>query len=411
MKVVVAHPFQQHSFRTAAALKKTGNLYKYVTTVYLKKGTLTSFLSKLLKGDNLKRTLGRRSEELSDENVIVFSEWANLLLLFFRRIDKKRHIYNWWYQITICLFNRSLFKYVKKSRIDAIILYDTLAKGFIELAKKNQLDIKIIIDMSAPNALYMRDTFENEIQNEEYKEEIKGNLSTKFGEKCIAAQVELQEADAFLVASEFTRESLIWGHVDQQRIYKCTYGVYENGLATIKKTNDKIKCSFIGAVSMQKGAFRLFHIIDSIARSDLEFHFYGAYDKESEYYAKYKDKCFFHGHIPHSDILKELENNDIVIFPSLADGFGFSVTEALMRKNIAICSKNAGVSELIIDGKNGLVYNIGEEDKVVSFLSQVSRRDLSIMQETAPDTLRKYTWDKYNEQVNKAVKNVVGTLN
>ena len=33
-KIVVAHPSKQHSVYTAIALKNTGELYKYITTVY-----------------------------------------------------------------------------------------------------------------------------------------------------------------------------------------------------------------------------------------------------------------------------------------------------------------------------------------------------------------------------------------
>ena len=90
MNIIVAHPFQQHSFKTANALKSEGNLFKYVTTVYLKKGTLTYFLAqKVLKGDNLKRVSGRKTEALDDIEVVTLSEWANLILLALQRINKK----------------------------------------------------------------------------------------------------------------------------------------------------------------------------------------------------------------------------------------------------------------------------------------------------------------------------------
>lgn len=37
MKVIVAHPGQQHSYKTAVGLKEFNQLYKYITTVYMKK--------------------------------------------------------------------------------------------------------------------------------------------------------------------------------------------------------------------------------------------------------------------------------------------------------------------------------------------------------------------------------------
>ena len=45
MKIIVAHPGKQHSFRTAQALKQNGDLFMYITTIYDKPGSLTHFLN------------------------------------------------------------------------------------------------------------------------------------------------------------------------------------------------------------------------------------------------------------------------------------------------------------------------------------------------------------------------------
>ena len=55
MKVIVAHPGKQHSFQTATAFKKSGDLYKYITTVYNKPHTWTRLLTKIAKGDLQKK--------------------------------------------------------------------------------------------------------------------------------------------------------------------------------------------------------------------------------------------------------------------------------------------------------------------------------------------------------------------
>ena len=46
MKVVVAHPHQQHSYRLASAIKKAGHELVYVTTVYNKPFSLTAMTGK-----------------------------------------------------------------------------------------------------------------------------------------------------------------------------------------------------------------------------------------------------------------------------------------------------------------------------------------------------------------------------
>ena len=52
-------------------------------------------------------------------------------------------------------------------------------------------------------------------------------------------------------------------------------------------------------------------------------------------------------------------------------------------------------------------YSIGEEDKVAVFLQNITRKELSIMQEKAPDTLKGFTWKKYNHQVCNALDDIL----
>lgn len=117
MRVIVAHPFQQHSFKTAIAVKESGNLYKYITTVYLKKNSITSVLSCFLRGDNKRRALSRKTADLEDDEIVLISEWANLVLLLIQRVDRGRKVYDWWYKRTISIFNNALYRYVKKIRL------------------------------------------------------------------------------------------------------------------------------------------------------------------------------------------------------------------------------------------------------------------------------------------------------
>ena len=57
---------------------------------------------------------------------------------------------------------------------------------------------------------------------------------------------------------------------------------------------------------------------------------------------------------------------DVIIFPSLSDGFGLSVIEAMSKKVVPIVSKNAGVSDIIINGVNGFTFEVGDNEMVVS---------------------------------------------
>lgn len=90
MKVVVAHPHQQHSYRLASAIKKAGHELVYVTTVYNKPFSLTKIVESLLSGDDRKKAQSRRCDYLKDSEVKQFCELGGLIVLLLFRLDRKR---------------------------------------------------------------------------------------------------------------------------------------------------------------------------------------------------------------------------------------------------------------------------------------------------------------------------------
>ena len=86
MNIVLIHPSKQHSFQTAKAIKKAGWNLKYITTVYNKESSFTSKITKLLSGNNKKKSLSRKSDFIDDKDVIQFYEKLALIRLLFSKI-------------------------------------------------------------------------------------------------------------------------------------------------------------------------------------------------------------------------------------------------------------------------------------------------------------------------------------
>lgn len=153
MKVIVAHPGQQHSYQAAIALKEKGMLYRYVTTVYDSPNSLMMRVGKrFMKRDNLKRAQGRKNE-LLDGNVTQFCELYGLMLLLILRLDKtkKRVFYNKFNQFVSRRFGRKVADYAIKHEVDAVICYDTSSAECFRILEKKAPKIIRILDNAAPN--------------------------------------------------------------------------------------------------------------------------------------------------------------------------------------------------------------------------------------------------------------------
>ncbi|WP_317911313.1 hypothetical protein [Enterococcus faecium] len=107
-KFVVAHPAQQHSYKIAEALIEKEMLFKYITSVYLKKGSILNKLLNIIPGENKLRAKGRHSDKICDEEVLLINEFSGLLLLILQRVKFLKHLYKKYWDFHNKKFRRIL---------------------------------------------------------------------------------------------------------------------------------------------------------------------------------------------------------------------------------------------------------------------------------------------------------------
>ena len=157
LKIIVAHPGRQHSFRVATALKREGLLFKYVTTVYNKDTSLLMKIAKLfLNKENLERANNRRNVDLNDNDIVQFDAVLGYLLLLALRLDKSKKFYLLLDSIIKKSFGKKVAKYAIKNKADMIICFDTNALYcFRYLEKKKGTMIIRVIDHAHPPRNYL----------------------------------------------------------------------------------------------------------------------------------------------------------------------------------------------------------------------------------------------------------------
>lgn len=132
MKVIVAHPQQQHSYRLATALERRGELGKYATTVYMRPGSLTSLVAKFLPPFWRKKATGRHCDDLPDSDVVQFNEARGLMTLFCHNIPFANAHYDTIRRSTEDAFADKVAKLAASENADAVIGYDGCSASLFE---------------------------------------------------------------------------------------------------------------------------------------------------------------------------------------------------------------------------------------------------------------------------------------
>ncbi|UYZ40646.1 MAG: glycosyltransferase family 4 protein [Candidatus Methanospirare jalkutatii] len=106
------------------------------------------------------------------------------------------------------------------------------------------------------------------------------------------------------------------------------------------------------------------------------------------------NKIVFLGLVP--DIKEYYAASDIFVFPSLHEGFGLVITEAMSSGLPVITTKLTGASELIIDGYNGILLNEVNSEELARKINLLIEDEKLRKQigKNARKTAEKYTWDE-----------------
>ncbi|MBN2585369.1 glycosyltransferase family 4 protein [Patescibacteria group bacterium] len=72
-----------------------------------------------------------------------------------------------------------------------------------------------------------------------------------------------------------------------------------------------------------------------------------------------------------TDVVPVLREIDILVVPSLAEGFGLVVLEGLVARKLIVASDLPAIRELITDGQNGLLFPAGDSAALASQLQRL----------------------------------------
>lgn len=416
MKILVAHPAQQHSYRLATALKNAGILCKYATTVYYKRGSFTAMAAKGLKGQFRTKAENRRSPDLDDRQVVQFCEIEGLLKLLALNTRLLKRQYRTIKYSTADRFARMAAKYAVRNRMDAVITYDDTSPILFEMLAEKAPHIVRIMDMSAANILYMRGIYEKDIVlSPSFSERLRKERKICWDPFTLKRiRRELKAAQYFLAPSEFVGRSLEYSGIQRDQIYYCPYGVDTREFSA-KNYEDLLPGSrplefiYVGGVKELKG---ISYLLDAFSRISVDEGFLtvvGKYDPEDADTAPYAKTVHFTGTVLHSEVPDLLRKADVFILPSLGEGMALSAIEAASCGLPLILSENSGLKEMIEEGVNGFTVPIQSVEALVEkirfFIDRPDR--IRPMGENARKMAEQYTWERYSRTVAEAVRKIV----
>lgn len=216
--------------------------------------------------------------------------------------------------------------------------------------------------------------------NEEAKARgVKHYINTSITKKML---VEFDSVDYLLAPSKFVKRTFVEHGYDEKKIITLPYGVEQERRGVSRFANSKyrnkkiIKVLCVGQVAVRKGQYYLVEAIKSLNRSCIDTKFQltlvGRCDPAyMKCLVRLSDDFEYIRHIESSEMIKFMAGFDLFVLPSLEDGFGVVVSEALSVGVPVITTRNAGAADIIEDGHNGVVIPAGDAKEIKRAIERV----------------------------------------
>ena len=92
---------------------------------------------------------------------------------------------------------------------------------------------------------------------------------------------------------------------------------------------------------------------------------------------------------------------DVLIFPTLCDGFGMVVTEAFSQGLPVITTSRAGAADFVRSGENGIIIPAADADAIARALDWCikHRAELRAMRHRAIEAAARWQWQDFRREL------------
>lgn len=398
MKVTVSHAGKQHSYHLANALYNLGMLDKFYTSSYVNNLWLQQYLLKSgnqywtrrfypglggkyvdanwrfeLKEVILRKLEGKsaRVQEAVYARDVAFDQYVA------GQLHKRKSQCFWGFQGS-CLAS------LKAANAHGKLSICELATAHVTGAKK-------ILGEEIKLQPEWADSMDNLVFPADYEKRL---------------SEEPHVAQYAVAASQFTVSTLLDDGIPASRIlylplgFDVSYIPYQPKLTVDDRP---FKFLYAGTVTQRKGISYLLDAMEHLKPGkSAELHIIGGIQGSGEAFRKRKHLYIYHTPVSQLELFKLYSHYDALVLPTIFEGFGLVVVEAMAAGLPVITTPHSIGPELIQSGVNGYIVPVRAVEPLahaMQSLLDMPTDSYLAMSRAAHETATQYSWDKYRERL------------
>jgi glycosyltransferase involved in cell wall biosynthesis len=168
-------------------------------------------------------------------------------------------------------------------------------------------------------------------------------------------------ADTITVPSSFSRRSFVELGVPAEKVHTIPYGVRLGAFTKVADPrHDAFEVLFVGHVSLRKGVPYLLQAFERVRHPAKRLRVVGAMSPEIKQLLNRlpRQNVEFLGSVPQAQLPRMMSESHVLVLPSIEDGFGLVLSQALACGSPIIASTNTGGDDLITNGTEGFIVPV-----------------------------------------------------
>jgi glycosyltransferase involved in cell wall biosynthesis len=386
----VCHPFgNPNSYNTALSFLEVGQLKRFHTSIYQPFG------------------MAKRSHPSLPRSYVTTHPTREVIRLgaaflpLGRWNGRRKQLVDW---VTYS-FDANTARSVVKSD-GAVYCYEDSAQATFKLA--SQLGAMRIYELPILHFREMQAIFKTEIEKEPGLASFFQTLhdpSSKLERK----DREVMDADVIVVPAKFVQRSVERFLKPKGRFVVVPYGSDVDVTPKLWTSTDRegpMRLFFAGILGPRKGIHVLFEALANLSTRHFHLTLAGRWEPGFRNWLsrRYSIEYEWLGQLTHAEVYEAYRRAHVLVFPSLAEGFGLVILEAMASGIPVITTDQTAGPDIIEDGLDGWITPAGQVEALRACFEQALERGrLPEMGQAARRKALTLSWKSYREKLRTSV--------
>jgi glycosyltransferase involved in cell wall biosynthesis len=414
VSTLIFHPsVAPHVQQDARALLEAGLLEKLHTTLRYEPERCwqkTAISLARAVGYDFDRDLRRRRVTEIPAERVTSRPIGELVRLLSTKLDSSQRLGDLVWERTETGFDRHVARRYLTPAVTSVFGYEHSCLSTFE--RGHATGRRLIYNVPAPEPAFVQAMLERELEQfPELRTPFYRHTFAREERRAARRRKEWELAGLVIAASNFTRDTFSRAGRDTAKVAVVPLGAPPP--VTIDEAANgggaesaRLSVLWAGTFSVRKGAH---YLLDAWRRGAIgrhaDLHIYGAIGLPDRLLHPLPEGVHIGGSIPRDVLMSRYRQSDVLVFPTLCDGFGMVATEAWSQGLPVIASDRAGCQDLVKDRENGLRVVSGDPDALIASIEWClqNRATLRSMRVAARATAASWQWSDYRKALGEVV--------